>query len=199
MRWLTLYLRSRRVPVALAAAVVGMVVMWVLGAIVNDGAPGVTMVVLTALLLVAALTATLGGPDEELDRTAAQPWAPRRVAHLLAALAVVAGLPLLTHLTGSSFGPTGLVIRDAAGLLGLTALSAPLLGAGRAWFVPLGWTLAAAVYPVTGHVLGEILTWQSQVPGNTPAAVTATVLGVGGLIAYALAGPARRAPAEAAL
>ncbi|MGW0434863.1 hypothetical protein ACWDV4_20285 [Micromonospora sp. NPDC003197] len=199
MRWPTLYLRSRRVPLALAAAVVGMVVMWVLGSAFSDGAPGVTMVVLTVLLLVVALTATLGGPDEELDRTAAQPWAPRRVTHLLAALAVVAGLPFLTHLTGVGFGPAWLVIRDAAGLLGLTAFSAPLFGAVRAWFVPLGWTLAAAVYPVTGHLLGEILTWQSQAPGNTPAAVTAMLLAVGGLIAYAVAGPARRAPAEAAL
>ncbi|GAB3144458.1 hypothetical protein GCM10027290_22870 [Micromonospora sonneratiae] len=199
MRWLTLYLRSRRVPVALATALGSTVVMWVLGSVVSDGPPGVTMVVLTVLLLVVALTATLGGPDEELDRTAALPWAPRRVTHLLAALAVVVGLPLLTHLTGTSFGPAWLVIRDAAGLLGLTALGAPLLGAGRAWFVPLGWTLAATVYPATGHLLGEILTWQSQAPGSTPAAVTAVLLAVGGLIAYAIAGPARRAPAETAL
>lgn len=199
MRWVTLYLRSRRAPLALVAAVGSMVVMWVLGLAFSEGAPGVRMVVPTVLLLVVALTATLGSPDEELDRTAALPWTPRRVIHLLAALAVVAGLPFLTHLTGSSFGPTGLVIRDAAGLLGLTAFSASLLGAGRAWFVPLGWTLAATFYPVTGHALGEILTWQSQAPDSTPAAVTAAVLGVGGLIAYAIAGPARRAPAEAAL
>ncbi|MEU2614545.1 hypothetical protein ABZ570_23620 [Micromonospora sp. NPDC007271] len=199
MRWLTLYLRSRRVPVALATAVGGMVVMWVLGSAVSDGGPGVKMVVLTVLLLVVVLTATLSGPDEELDRTAARPWPPRRVSHLLAALAVVAGLPFLTHLTGISFGPAGPVIRDAAGLLGLAALSAPLLGAGRAWFVPLGWTLAAAVYPAAGHLLGEILTWQSQAADSTPAAVTAAVLAGSGLIAYASAGPARRTPAEAAL
>jgi len=175
-----------------------MVVMWVLGSAFSDGAPGVTMVVLTVLLLVATLTATLGGPDEELDRTAAQPWMTCRVTHLLAALAVVVSLPILTHLTGNSLGPAWLVVRDAAGLLGLTALSAPLLGAGRAWFVPLGWTLAATVYPAAGHVLGEILTWQSQAPGSTPAAVTAAVLGVGGLIVYAIAGPARHTPTEAA-
>ncbi|MEV8512174.1 hypothetical protein [Dactylosporangium sp. NPDC051484] len=157
------------------------------------------MVVLTVLLLTGVLTATLGGPDEELDRTAALPWAPRRVAHLLAAVAVVAGLPLLTQLTPTGFGPAALVIRDAAGLLGLTALSAPLLGAGRAWFVPLGWTLAATIYPAAGHMLGQILTWQSQAPGNVPAAVTAATLACGGLIAYAVAGPARHARAEAAL
>ncbi|GAA2360061.1 hypothetical protein GCM10010170_054750 [Dactylosporangium salmoneum] len=198
MRWLTLYLRSRRVPAALAAAAAGIAVMWVLAAATSDSAPGLTMVVLTVLLLTAALTATLGGPDEELDRTAALPWAPRRAAHLLAAVTVVAGLPLLTQLTPTGFGPAALVIRDAAGLLGLTALSAPLLGAGRAWFAPLGWTLAATIYPAAGNVLGQILTWQSQAPGNVPAAATAATLACGGLIAYAIAGSARHARAETA-
>jgi hypothetical protein len=88
--------------------------------------------------VVAALTATLAGPDDALERTAALLRPPRRAAHLLMALAVVAAPLLATLVTGARFGPVWLVIRDA----------------DRA---------------------------------------------AGGLIAYATAGPARRAPAEAGL
>jgi len=200
MRWLALYLRSRRVPIALAAAAGSTTVMWSLWSIFsNEREVGAPMVILTVLLLVAAITATLAGPDDALERTAALSWPPRRAAHLLAALAVVAGLLLATLVTGARFGPAWLVIRDAAGLLGLTALGAVTIGATRSWFLPLGWTLASIVFPLSGVKSSEILTWQSQIPGNKTAAVTAALLGVGGLIAYAVAGPARRAPAEAAL
>lgn len=48
---------------------------------------------------------------------------------------------------GARFGPAGLVVRDAAGLLGLTALGAVTIGIARAWFLPLGWTLAAILFP----------------------------------------------------
>ncbi|SHN46492.1 hypothetical protein [Cryptosporangium aurantiacum] len=39
------------------------------------------------------------------------------------------------------------MIRDAAGLLGLTALGAATIGVARSWFLPLGWTLLAVVLP----------------------------------------------------
>ncbi|MGY1744905.1 hypothetical protein [Blastococcus sp. SYSU D00695] len=193
------YLRCRRVPVALAAAVAGTTVMWLLPVVATGEPAGPVAVVLTVLLLTTILAGTLGGPDDTLERTAALAWAPRRVAHLLAGLAVVAGLPAATLLTGSGLGPAGLVLRDAAGLVGLTALAAVLLGAARAWFLPLGWTLAAVVHPLGGSALGEALTWQGQPPGSTPAALVAAVLAVSGVAAYALAGPALRPPAEAAL
>jgi hypothetical protein len=99
--------------------------------------------------------------------------------------------------TGARFGPAWLVVRDAAGLLGLTALGAATLGTARAWFLPLGWTLAAILFPQTEPVIGQILTWQAQPPATTAATVTAVLLALGGLIAYAGVGPARRSPAEA--
>jgi len=200
VRWLTLYLRSRRVPIALAAAAGCTAAMWSLWSVSSNAREvGVPMVILTVLLLVASVTATLAGPDEALDRTAALPWPPLRAAHLLAALAVVVVLLLATLITGARFGPAWLVIRDAVGLLGLTALGAVTIGASRSWFLPLGWTLASVVFTLSGTTTSAIITWQVQDPGNKPAAVTAALLGVGGLIAYAAAGPARRAPAEAAL
>ncbi|RZU54069.1 hypothetical protein EV385_6006 [Krasilnikovia cinnamomea] len=200
MRWLGLYLRSRRAPAALAAAGGCAALSWLLWTVCSDSRDvGVPMVILTVLLLVAAVTATLGGPDDALERTGALAWSRWRAAHLLVALAVVA-VPLLATLsTGARFGPAGLVVRDAAGLLGLTALAAATIGTARSWLPPLGWTLAAIVFPMPERVTGQILTWQSQAPDNRAAGVTALLLAAGGLAAYAVAGPARRAPAEAAL
>jgi hypothetical protein len=199
MRWLTLYLRSRRVPIALATAGGFAALMWSLWSAFSDGRTvAIPMVVLTLLLMVAALTATLGGPDDALDKTAAFSWLPRRIAHLLAAFLIVTVVLLATMATGARFGPAWLVLRDAAGLLGLTALCAATMGTARAWFLPLGWTLVAIIAPLPDPLAGRILTWQAQAPDNTAAAVTAGLLTFGGLIAYAMAGPARSAPAEAA-
>jgi len=199
MRWLTLYLRSRRAPVALTAAAGCAVVMWSLWSAFSDSRTvGTPMVVLTVLLLVAALTATLGGPDDALELTAALPWPPRRVAHLVTAFLVVVALLLATLATGAHFGPAQLVVRDAGGLLGLTAFGAATIGTARAWFLPLGWTLAAVLFPRSEPVLGQILTWQAQPAASSVATGAAGLLGLGGLVAYAVAGPARRPPAEAA-
>ncbi|MEU4560778.1 hypothetical protein AB0F72_20560 [Actinoplanes sp. NPDC023936] len=198
MRLLTLYLRSRRAPAALLGAAGGTALMWALWSILSDSrSAGPQMVVLTVLLLVVALTATLGGPDDALEATSAFSWVPRRAVHLLVAFLVVVALVLVTLLTGARFGPAGLVVRDAAGLLGLTALGAATAGVARSWFVPLGWTLTAALFPQAETLAGRVLTWQAQEPGSTAAAVTAGALAVSGLIAYAMTGPLRGAPAEA--
>lgn len=198
MRWAALHLRSRNAPAAVAVAAGLAVLSWTLWSVFSDERDaGPQLVVLTVLTGVLALTATLGGPDDALDRTAALPWWSRRTAHLLAAVLVVS-LPLLaTPLTGARFGPAATVLRDAAGLLGLTALGAALLGTPKAWFLPLGWTLAAVQFPHPGTVLGRVLTWQAQAPGDRTAGAVAGLLALGGLVAYAVCGPLPRPPAEA--
>ena len=197
MRWLTLYLRSRRVPMA-AALIAGIAVLmwaaWDLSSKTRE--VGFPLLILTVLLMVAAVSATLAGPDDALERTAALPWARRRAVHVLAALALIAGLLLLTLVTGARFTPYGVVLRDAAGLLGLTALGAATIGAAKSWFLPLGWTMIAVVYPLQGR-WGELATWQSQAPDHKGAAIVAAVFGIAGLIAYAVAGPPARAATEA--
>ena len=199
MRGLTLYLRSRRTGMALSATAGCAVLMWVLGMLASDTRDvSVQLVVLTILLLVIALTVTLGSPDGDLDKTAARPLLPWRGAHLLAVFAVVAAFLLFTWATAARFGPAWLALRDAAGLVGLTALCAATMGAHRAWFLPLGWTLAAVLFPQSGPLPGRIFTWQAQDPTSRAAAVTAAVLALTGLVTYALTGPARNAPAEAA-
>ncbi|MET0496198.1 MAG: hypothetical protein ABW000_23990 [Actinoplanes sp.] len=198
MRWLTLYLRSRRAPMALVLAGVLMAGLWSLWLVFSESrGVDLQMVVLTVLILVAAVTATLGGPDDALEKTAAIVWPPRRIAHLLVAFLIIAGLLLVTLATGARFGPVWLVVRDVGGLVGLTALGAATLGTARAWFVPLGWTLAAVMFPQSEPGIARVLTWQTQPPSGTAAAVTAGLLALGGLIAYAVAGPVPRSPAEA--
>jgi hypothetical protein len=200
MRWLTLYLRSRRVPGALAAATGCLAAMWALPVAFSDGGEVTPRTVaLTLVLLISVLAVTLAGPDEALERTGALCWPPRRVLHLLAVFAVVLTLMSVTAVTATPFGPAELVVRDAAGLLGLTALGTAALGADRSWFLPLGWTIPVVIYPASGTTAAEVATWQAQAPGNLPSAATATMFAVGGLIAFATAGAARRAPAEAAL
>ena len=200
MRWLALYLRSRRVPAALAVAAGSAVVLWSLWSIFSDSPDaGLPMVVLSILILAVAVSTTFTSPDGDLDRTAALAWRPRRALHVVAALAVVLLLLLATLATGARFGPAAVVLRDAAGLLGLAALGAATLGASRSWFLPLGWTLAVMVFPPMAGTAGHILTWQVQATDSTAAAATAAVFGVLGMAAYALAGPLRRPPAEAAM
>ncbi|GLX99958.1 MULTISPECIES: hypothetical protein [Actinoplanes] len=188
-----LYLRSRQVPAACAAAAGLAAVMWTLWLTLSrETTADLFLVVLTVLLMVALLTVTLAGPDGDLDRTAALRWPPRRAAHLLAALALITGILAATRLTGAAFAPTAVVLRDAAGLLGLTALGAATIGVAKSWFAPLGWTLAAILFRQENDTVGEILTWQSQQAGSRPAALTALALALTGLVAYAIAGPATR-------
>ncbi|MFF7987174.1 hypothetical protein ACFZDK_50270 [Streptomyces sp. NPDC007901] len=196
MSGLTLYARARQVPAALGAATAGTAVAWLLATVFSGGGEvSRTVLVLTVLLLVAVVTATLGGPDDTLDRTAARPWGWLRMSHLATALGCVLVLLLATLLAGTWFGPLGCVVRDAAGLLGLTALGAATAGTPRSWFLPLGWTLGAAAFPGTGTA-GEMLTWQTQAPDNRPAAMVAALLAAAGTAAYASRGPRRRTSSE---
>ncbi|TCB88653.1 hypothetical protein E0H26_28455 [Micromonospora zingiberis] len=196
MTWAMLYLRSRRVPLALAAATGGAVLIWTLWlALADERDVAPTTVVMTVVLMVVVFSVTLAGPDENLDRTASMRWPWRRAVHLLAGLLVVLVALLVTRYTGARFGPATLVVRDAAGLLGLTAICATVLGAARSWFLPLGWTTIAAMYPQAG-TWGAILTWQGQPPDDTVAALTAALFALGGLIVYSLTGPARKEVSE---
>ncbi|MER8006830.1 hypothetical protein [Streptomyces sp. NPDC094149] len=196
MRGLTLYARSRQVPAALGAAAGATAITVLLAATFSDkGEVGRPVMVLTVLLLVSVVTTTLSGPDDTLDRTAARPWGWLRTSHLVTALLCVLVLLLATLLTGPRFGPLGCVFRDAAGLLGLTALGAATVGTARSWFLPLGWTLGAVAFPGLGSV-GETLTWQTQAIDSRPAALVAAALATAGTAAYVSRGPRPRTASD---
>ncbi|MEU3455841.1 hypothetical protein ABZ671_19940 [Micromonospora sp. NPDC006766] len=189
---MTLYLRARRVPLALAASVGAAALIWALWlALSDDRDAGALIVVLTVVLMVAVLSTTLAAPDEDLERAASLRWPWWRVLHLLAALALVLVVLLATLPTGARFGPAALVLRDAAGLLGLTAMCATVVGAARAWFLPLGWTVVAALFPQSS-TWSALATWQGQPHTSRPAAAIAAILAVTGLLTYAFLGAAQR-------
>jgi hypothetical protein len=197
MRPLVLYLRSRNVPLAVAAAVGSVAALWSIDRATDHRVAGVL-----ALLAVVAATLAAGpglaGADIDLDRTAAIPWPPRRAAHVVAAGAAVIGMVTATWFTGDQLAPAAQVTRDAVGMTGLIALGAATLGANQAWIPPLSWTLlswtvVALPWPLPA-TYRQVLTWMLQPADATPAIATALVLGATGILAYAVLGPAHERP-----
>lgn len=201
IRWLVLYLRARRVPAAVAISAGGLALVvggwtWLAG----DEPVYRGLAVLTAALVMAPLVPTLAGTDAALERTVALPWPPRRIAHLVAAVAVVAGLPLAARLAGADFGPAGQLVRDAAGLVGLAGLTAALFGAAYAWQAPILWAgVQAFGTPGAPEGWQRAAFWLIQPAGDRDAAVTAGVLLAAGLIGYGLRAGPPVAAAQAAI
>ncbi|GAB4105765.1 hypothetical protein GCM10028790_47840 [Micromonospora taraxaci] len=201
MRWLQLYLRSRRVPLALGVAIAVIVLAWVMSSTYTTSTTiNARTASLTIMLAVVALGATLNGADDALDHTASVNWPLRRAGHLLIAAAVITALLSLSALTDVRYEPLALVLRNTAGLLGLTALGTAVFGAALSWIAPLTWTLIA-VLPFLGpsaDVRVQVASWLTQPAGTTAATVCATVLAVTGLLAYALRGGPLRPASETA-
>ncbi|MFE7098528.1 hypothetical protein [Streptomyces erythrochromogenes] len=191
MRWLLLYARSRQVPAALAAAVTGAVAVWVLAGdgAVAPGDPRPTALVLT--VAAAAASTGLGGQDPALDRTAAIRWWTRRTAHVLVAGTAACALVLVLRAVGDDLATTAVVVRDAAGLMGLAALGAAVCGAAYAWTLPVGWLALSSFSPPLTGVPMEVVTWMLQPPGTAASTWTALTVTAAGTAAYAVTGPRR--------
>ncbi|MFJ9460700.1 hypothetical protein ACIRST_37220 [Kitasatospora sp. NPDC101447] len=190
MRWLTLYARSRQVPASTAAVTLVALTVWALDR--HGAGPmdlGLAVLILTAN--VAAASVGLGGPDVVLERTGAIRWVPRRAAHVLL-VGAFAGAALLTvQAAGAKPAPTEVIVRDAAGLVGLAALGAALCGAHLAWTLPTGWLGFTLFVPTPNGTVGEVVNWMLFPPGTTASAWTAWVLLAIGTVGYAVAGPRR--------
>ncbi|MDR7327288.1 hypothetical protein ACH45F_08065 [Catenuloplanes sp. NPDC020197] len=192
------YLRARRVPAALLTSVgaVGSVMaVWALFAAEGPVFPVLT--VLAVALALAPLMPTLAGNDAALEATAALPWPPRRLAHLIACGAVVTGLLYAARLGGADFGPAGQIVRNVAGLAGVAGLAAALFGAGPGWQAPVVVAAVQALGAPGGQAWRQVAYWMTQPAGNRPAAVTAVVLLLAGLTAYAVRGGPTPAASEA--
>jgi hypothetical protein len=201
MRWLALYARSRGVPVAVAVAVGAVAAAWGGWSFLSDArTANARAVTLTVMLGVAAFTRTLSGPDDGLDHTAALRWPVRRFLHVVAAGALIVGLLLPTLLTGARFAPVGMVARNTAGLLGLTALGAALLGVGVCWIAPMTWSVIAVLplFDPSSRLLPQVAAWLIQPTDTTAATVCAVTLAVTGLAAYSWRGGPRIPKAETA-
>ncbi|MFJ9944947.1 hypothetical protein [Streptomyces erythrochromogenes] len=191
MRWLLLYARSRQVPAALAAAVTGALAVW---ALAGDGAvaPGDPRPAALVLTIAAAAASTgLGGQDLALDRTAAIRWWTRRAAHVLCAGTAACALLLGLRAVDADLAATAVVVRDAAGLMGLAALGAAVCGPAYAWTLPVGWLALSSFSPPLVGVPMEIVTWMLQPPGTAASTWTALTMAAAGTAAYAVTGPRR--------
>jgi hypothetical protein len=198
MRWLALYLRSRSVPAALAAALGAAAALWWLHHAIDHPQPRPLLALLAAVAGTAAIAPGLAGADHDLDRTAAIAWPPRRAAHITTGAAIVAGLLAATALTGDPLAPAGPIARNVIGLGGLVALGAAALGSTRAPLLPVTWTLLVLRFspalggtPPTRPSYKQALTWMIQPAGTTSATATAVLLGVAGTLAYAVFGARR--------
>jgi hypothetical protein len=194
LRLLVLYLRSRRLPVAVVATAATAVGLSAVGHAAEAEAARLALLAIVAG--VAAAGPGLAGADIELDRTAAIVWAPRRAVHVIGA-AVVTGAATLIAFTGGLDVSTAQIARDALGMSGLVALGVAVLGAERAWVLPTLWTLLGwmllVVAPPGSHpaTLHTVVTWMVQDSGSTASAVTAVAVAAVGTLAYVLVGPRR--------
>ncbi|MBG6102361.1 hypothetical protein IW249_002775 [Micromonospora vinacea] len=201
MRELQLHLRSRRVPLALATVTTSIALAWALSLAFTDSATiNARTASLAIMLAVVAVGTTLSGADGALDHTMAVNWPVRRVGHLLLAAATITALLSLSMITDTRYEPFALVLRNTAGLLGLTALGATVLGAALSWIAPLTWTLIA-VLPMMGSsrdLRMQVAGWLVQPAGTAAATTCAAILAATGLLAYALRGCPVRPVSETA-
>ncbi|HET6860275.1 MAG TPA: hypothetical protein VFH94_24675 [Streptomyces sp.] len=194
---LTLYARSRALPPTVvsllgAAAIAAWCADWLEDRTYFDHTARVPVLALAPLLASAAIGTGLYAHAEELDRTAARPWWPLRLAHLLALTALAAGL-LALAVPGhpEEFGAPAMV-RNVLGATGVTAAGAALLGARPSW-LPMtvyggGVYLAA---PRTPGGPAAVWAWSMQ-PGPQGAAWAVAVAAfVGGGALYVLRGARR--------
>lgn len=180
MRWMTLYARSRQVPAAFAALLLGVAGVWGLSG--DSWSPFLAALALTCGIVIAAIG--LSGQDVDLDRTAAMPWLPRRLAHIVLIGALAGGAVLVAQSLGTFQVDISIIVRDALGLLGLAGIAATVAGGQYGWTLPLAWfAIAPLVPPLDAYA--KVVAWMLQ-PADTPAATwTAVVLGVAGIVAYA--------------
>ncbi|MFI5931587.1 hypothetical protein [Actinoplanes sp. NPDC051494] len=200
-RWLPLYLRSRRVTLAVPvslAAIVAVMAIWSAWARSPEVSP--RLAVLTLLFALAPWIPTLAGPDDALEKTAALLWSPRRVLHLVTFGAVVAGALIGARLADIEFGAAGQLARNSFGLAGLIGLGVALVGTSLAPIVPIVWVAVQATLAATGGPLWrQALLWLMQPADNRPAAIMAGVLLLAGGIAYAVRASPPTPPNEATM
>lgn len=185
--WLPLYLRSRRAPVALAVsvgAVATVATAW--ASLTGHSRVPQGLATLTVALAVAPLIATLSGDDATLEKTAALRWPPRRALHLLAGTVLVAGVLTAARLAGIDFGPAGQIARNTAGMTGLLGLGTALAGPSWSWQLPFTWAAVQCFLPLQdGPTWRQTLLWMVQPADSRTAAITAGMLFLAGVGAYA--------------
>jgi hypothetical protein len=192
-----LYLRSRAVPATAVAVLSCSIGLWALGLAIDHRQARVLTALLVAVAATVAIAPGLVGADPDLDRASAIAWPPRRAAHLIVAGAAVVGMLAATALVGEEMATISRIARDVAGLTGVLALGAAVLGAARASLIPVVWTVLVLRFappmgePPTRPTYKVMLTWMVQPIEVRAATVAAVILAAVGTLAYAVLGSRR--------
>ncbi|MFB9925101.1 hypothetical protein ACFORO_27065 [Amycolatopsis halotolerans] len=187
MRWTALYARSRHLTVALAAVLLCAAVLPLL--LGDSWSTVFATVTLGAAVAVAGVG--LSGQDLDLDRTASFRWPPRRLTHLLVIGVVAGGVMLAAQGLADLPIDSSWILRDVAGLLGLTGLAATLFGGQFGWTLPMGWAMTAALVPKAVGQAYDVVAWPMATADSAQAWWVAGLLFVAGTAAYTMAGAHR--------
>ncbi|MFD7549794.1 hypothetical protein ACFV0R_04225 [Streptomyces sp. NPDC059578] len=178
-----LYARSRKLPGSLGA-----LVLITLGVRWADHHLDVRMALaLFGPLAAASVVGTsLHVYADGLDRTAARPWWPRRLAHVTLLSAVAAlFLAVAVHGPAQEYG-TAVMARNTLGTAGVAALSAVFLGARLSWLPPLVWLCGVHLLDRSGGGrVWDAVNWPVSHGERGGAWVTAVVLFAVGAVVYA--------------
>ncbi len=203
-RLLALHLTARSVPMFAVGLAAVTVLAWLAGnwlasrSYFDGPLARVPVVALAPLLATILVGPTLGGADDELERSTALRWRVWRVGHLLlATLTVAAALTLAGLREPDTFGAYALV-RNTLGCTGLVAGAAALLGVRLAWLPAFGYVCAVyAAAPRQTDPVTALWAWPVQPSTSATSWLPVVVLFALGTAAYPLfgPGPATRPPA----
>ena len=183
MRLFSLYLRTRLAGWALAVLLASGAVDWLwLFKFPPQGALLTVSLVALPLLPAVVIGAGVHSPFGDIERTASRTVGTLRFMHLIA-LFFLGSLVLFVGSTGVTVGIDRELIRNLAGYLGLTLLTAWLIGTGLSWVVPLGYAALALVL-----VSDNRLAWPARFPIDRWSLTIAVVLIALGLIVVTLCG-----------
>jgi hypothetical protein len=194
-RPLLLYLRSRRATATVTVGLATTAALWAMATRLDTRDTDRLLGLYAVVACVALAGRGLAGADLDLDRAGAIDWRPRRAAHVALVVGASFGIAAASVLTGRMLGPVGEIARNAVGLGGVLALAAATLGATRAWIPVVLWAGVAPrliydFWPAPDPpAFAQALTWPIQAAASAPAVITAVVLGLAGVAAYAIAGP----------
>lgn len=187
-RLLGLYLRSRRSLPALLIVLGLAAATWLLLAWVADRTATKVLLIILPLAPAAIIGAALGSPFGEAERAAGQPLPLLRLAQLALLLLVAGSAFAVANLPAMGDDFRWLLLRNGAGYAGLALLGVRLLGAQRAWLVPLFYGLFVTLAP--GHALSRESRWLWPIhpPAYGAAVLIAVALLTAGLLVGVLGG-----------
>ncbi|WP_306323114.1 MULTISPECIES: hypothetical protein [unclassified Streptomyces] len=191
-----LYARSRSAPATLALiTATALFTLWAatLTETFIDPYRRIPLLALGPLAAASAIGTSLHQRAPELDRTAARPWWPTRLAHLLA-LTALAATTLALSVPGHSqeFGAAAMA-RNVLGATGLTATATVLLGARLSWLPPTLYFGAVYLsYSAPGMKTATLWTWSMQPGPQRGAWAVALVAFMVGTMLYVAVGPRRK-------